>query len=111
VIGHNRISSELEKLPDEVNETHSKLHLDYKFDNGFDPDRIFYRSDHFNFASKGIPILFFFDGMLSGDYHAPGDTVDRINFDLMSRRTQLIFHLAWALAGRDELLARDLGIE
>lgn len=111
VIGHNRISSELEKLADEVNEKHGKLRLDYKFDDGFDPDRIFYRSDHYNFASKGVPILFFFDGMLSGDYHSPGDTIDKINFDLMSRRTQLIFHIAWTLAGRDGLLVRDLAID
>lgn len=108
VIGHNRISSELEKLPAEVNERHGNLHLDYKFDDGFDPERIYYRSDHFNFASKGVPVLFFFDGMLSGDYHSPGDTVDKINFDLMSRRTQLIFHLAWTLADKNGMLARDL---
>lgn len=108
VIGHNRISSELEKLPGEVNEKHGRLHLDYKFDDAFDQERIYYRSDHFNFASKGIPILFFFDGMLSGDYHSPGDTVDKINFELMSRRSQLIFHLAWTLADRNGVLARDL---
>lgn len=108
VIGHDKVSSELGKLNAEVNNRYSGLTLDYKFDNPKDPNRIFFRSDHYNFARKGVPILFFYDGMLQGDYHKPTDTVDKINWELYLKRTRMIFHTAWELANRDDQIARDL---
>lgn len=110
VIGHDKISNELGKLNTEVNEKYTQLVLDYKFDDPADPNRIFFRSDHYNFARKGVPILFFYDGMLKADYHKPTDTVDKINWELYQKRVQMIFHTAWEVANRDKMMDRDLPI-
>jgi Zn-dependent M28 family amino/carboxypeptidase len=90
-----------------VNKKYTGLVLDYKFDDPKDPNRIYYRSDHYNFAKKGIPILFFYDGMLLADYHKPTDTVEKINFELMEKRARMIFHTGWEIANRDDMLKRD----
>ena len=108
VIGHDKLSSELAPINEAANNSFTHLTLDYKFDDPKDVNRIYYRSDHFNFAKKGIPILFFYDGMLKADYHRPTDTVDKINFDLMAKRAQLIFLTAWQIADKDDLLKRDI---
>jgi len=108
VIGHDKLSSELAPINEAANNSFTHLTLDYKFDDPKDVNRIYYRSDHFNFAKKGIPILFFYDGMLKADYHKPTDTVDKINFELMAKRAQLIFLTAWQIAEKDDLLKRDL---
>jgi Zn-dependent M28 family amino/carboxypeptidase len=109
VIGHDKLSSELQGINEGVNNKYIKnLALDYKYDDPKDPNRIYYRSDHYNFAKKGVPILFFYDGMLGPDYHGAGDTVDKIHFDVMSRRTQLVFHTGWVIANRDDMLKRDI---
>jgi hypothetical protein len=107
VIGHDKISSDLPKINEAMNNKYTKLTLDYKFDDPADPNRIYYRSDHYNFARKGVPILFFYDGMLLADYHQPTDTVDKINFDLMNKRVLLVYYTAWEMANRDEMLKRD----
>lgn len=107
VIGHDKLSSDLPKINEGVNNKYTHLTLDYKFDDPNDPERIYYRSDHYNFAKKGVPVLFFYDGMLKADYHQPSDTVDKINFDLMSKRVKMIFYTAWEMANRDEMLKRD----
>jgi hypothetical protein len=106
VIGDDRLSSDLVKITDSVNKRFSTLQLDRRF-NGNDPERFYFRSDHFNFARKGVPIIFYFDGT-HADYHRPTDTVDKINFDLMSKRVKLIFQTAWIAANRDEMLKRDI---
>jgi Zn-dependent M28 family amino/carboxypeptidase len=109
VIGHDKLSSDLQGINEGVNNKYIKnLALDYKYDDPKDPNRIYYRSDHYNFAKKGVPILFFYDGMLGVDYHGAGDTVDKIQFDVMSRRTQLVFHTGWEIANRDDMLKRDI---
>jgi Zn-dependent M28 family amino/carboxypeptidase len=82
--------------------------LDYKFDDPNDPNRIYYRSDHYNFAKKGVPVLFFYDGMLKADYHKPTDDIDKINWTLFEKRAQMIFTTAWDMANRDEMLKRDI---
>lgn len=107
VVGHDKISSEMPIINEAMNNKYSKLNLDYKFDDPQDPHRIYYRSDHYNFARKGVPVLFFYDGMLQADYHQPTDTVDKINWDLYRTRAKMIFHTAWEIANRDELLKRD----
>lgn len=111
VIGHDKLSSELQTINEAANNKYTHLVLDYKYDEPNDPNRIYYRSDHFNFAKKGVPVLFFYDGMLQADYHQPSDTVDKINFDIMSRRAQLIFYTAWDIANRDALLKRDIPLK
>ena len=107
VIGHDKLSSELPIINEGVNNKYTQLVLDYKFDDPADPNRIYFRSDHYNFARKGVPILFFYDGMLKSDYHQPGDTVDKIYWDLYEKRVRMIFHTAWEMANRDSMLKRD----
>ena len=108
VIGHDKLSSELQLINEGVNNQYTHLVFDYKFDDPNDQNRIYYRSDHYNFARKGVPILFFYDGMLQADYHQPTDTVEKINWDLYEKRVRMIFHTAWEIANRDEILKRDI---
>jgi hypothetical protein len=107
VIGNDKLSSDLDPISKAVNEKFTKLELDYKFNDPKDPERIYYRSDHYNFARKGVPIIFFFDG-IHKDYHKPTDTVDKINFDIMEKRARFIFLTAWNMANRDGMLVRDI---
>lgn len=107
VVGDDKLSSDLKPISIAVNNKYPKLELDYKFNDANDPERIYYRSDHYNFAKKGVPIIFYFDG-IHADYHKPSDTVDKINFDVMEKRARLIFHTAWEMANRDEMLKRDI---
>jgi Zn-dependent M28 family amino/carboxypeptidase len=108
VVGHNKISSELPVINEAANNNNTKLVLDYKFDDPNDPERIYYRSDHYNFAVKGIPVLFFYDGMLLADYHKPTDDVEKINWPLYEKRARMIFFTAWEMANRDNMLIRDI---
>ncbi len=108
VIGHDKLSSDLVIINEGVNNKYTKLELDYKFDDPADPNRIFFRSDHYNFARKGVPILFFYDGMLQADYHKTSDTIDKITWSLYEKRVRMIFHTAWEIANRNEMLKRDI---
>ncbi|HMD00614.1 MAG TPA: M28 family peptidase [Ferruginibacter sp.] len=108
VIGHDKLSSDLPIVNEGANNKFTQLKLDYKFDDPNDPNRIYFRSDHYNFARKGVPILFFYDGMLKADYHKPTDTIDKINWDLYEKRVRMIFNTAWEVANRDEMLKRDM---
>jgi Zn-dependent M28 family amino/carboxypeptidase len=107
VIGHDKLSSDLPVINEGANNKYTNLVLDYKFDDPNDKNQIFFRSDHYNFAKKGVPILFFYDGMLKADYHKPTDTVDKINFALLEKRARMIFHTAWEIANRNDMLKRD----
>jgi Zn-dependent M28 family amino/carboxypeptidase len=109
VIGDDRLSSDLANITDSVNTRYSNLQIDRRF-NGNDPQRFYFRSDHYNFARKGVPIIFYFDGT-HADYHRPTDTVDKINFDLMTKRVRLVFHTAWIMANRDAMLKRDIPLK
>jgi hypothetical protein len=100
-IGSEKLSSHLKIISEYANITYSGLNLDYRYDDPKDTNRFYYRSDHYNFAKKGIPIIFYFNGV-HADYHRPTDTVDKIEFDVMAKRTRLIFHTAWILVNRDE---------
>ena len=108
VIGHNKLSSDLPVINEAANKKNTPITLDYKFDDPNDNERIYYRSDHYNFARKGVPVLFFYDGMLKADYHKPTDTVDKINFKLYEKRVRMIFYTAWEIANRDDMLKRDI---
>ncbi len=110
VVGHDKISTDLPRISEAMNNKYAGLTFDYKFDDPNDPHRIYFRSDHYNFARKGVPVLFFYDGMLKSDYHKPTDTVDKINWMLYEKRARMIFHTAWEMANRDEMLVRDLPI-
>ncbi len=97
LVGSDKLSQELHDINESINASYVGLKLDYKFNSPDDPLRIFYRSDHFNFAKNDIPVIFFFSG-LHKDYHKITDTFDKIEFDLIKKRSQLIFLTAWELA-------------
>ena len=109
VVGSDKLSTDLKPISEGNNKKYSKLELDYKFDDPNDPLRIYYRSDHFNFAAKGVPIIFYFDG-IHADYHRPTDTPDKINYDLMEKRAQFVFYTAWDMANRNDMLKRDIAL-
>ncbi len=83
------------------------MDLDRKYNDLKDQNRFYFRSDHYNFARKGVPIIFYFSGV-HADYHRATDTVDKINFGVMEKRARLIFHTAWEIANRNEMLKRDI---
>ncbi|MDB5131835.1 MAG: hypothetical protein JWR02_1584 [Mucilaginibacter sp.] len=96
VIGSSMLSTDLHKANEKANNTYTKLDLDYKYDDPNDPNRFYYRSDHYNFARYGVPIIFYFNGV-HPDYHGVGDEVSKINFPLLAKRAQLVFYTAWDL--------------
>ncbi|MBI9041416.1 M28 family metallopeptidase [Lutibacter sp.] len=106
LIGSDKLSTELHDLSEAMNEKFTKLKLDYKYDDDNDPNRFYYRSDHYNFAKNNIPIIFYFNGTHQ-DYHKPSDTPDKINYELLQKRTQLIFYTAWEIANRDKRVVVD----
>lgn len=110
LIGSDRLSTELHNISEKVNGTYANLELDYTYNDENDPNRFYYRSDHYNFAKYGIPIIFYFNGT-HADYHKPTDTVDKIEFKLMEKRSRLIFHTAWELANRDDRVVVDKEIK
>ena len=106
IIGSDRISQDLHDINHEVNDLYLNIDLDYVFNADDDPNRFYYRSDHYNFAKNGVPAIFYFSGTHE-DYHQPTDTVEKIQYDLLELRTRLIFHTAWELANRNERIKND----
>ncbi len=106
LIGSDKLSQELHDLSEAVNEKYVNLELDYKFNDDNDPNRFYYRSDHYNFAKNNIPVIFYFNGTHE-DYHQPTDTPDKIEYELLSKRTKLIFHTAWEVANREDRITAD----
>ena len=104
VVGDDRLSQELHTLSEATNQQYNPIALDYKFNDPNDPKRIYYRSDHYSFAKRSVPIIFYTSGE-HPEYHKATDDVDKIDFPAMVRRDQLIFHTAWALANRDTRVA------
>jgi Zn-dependent M28 family amino/carboxypeptidase len=100
VIGSDYLSSDLYTICENANKNFININLDYTFNDRNDPNRFYYRSDHYNFAKKGIPSVFLFNGV-HADYHKPTDTPDKIEYDALAKRAQLAFAIAWELANRD----------
>jgi Zn-dependent M28 family amino/carboxypeptidase len=100
IIGSDYLSSDLYNICEEANRNHVKLFLDYKYNDRTDPNRFYYRSDHYNFAKNGVPSVFLFSGV-HADYHKATDDVDKIEFDALTKRTQLAFSIVWELANRE----------
>lgn len=107
VIGSDRLSTELHQINETANEVYTHLDLDYTYNAADDPNRFYYRSDHYNFAKHGIPIIFYFNGV-HPDYHQPTDTVEKIEFDLLAKRAKLVFYTAWQLANQDHRIEVDV---
>ena len=106
LIGSDKLSTDLHKLSEEVNSKYINLDLDYKYNDENDPNRFYYRSDHYNFAKNNIPIIFYFNGT-HADYHKHTDTPDKIEYDLLAKRAKLVFLTAWEIANRDARLVVD----
>jgi hypothetical protein len=106
VIGSDRLSTDLHKISQLTNQKYTQLKYDYKYNDEADPNRFYFRSDHYNFAKNGIPAIFFFNGVHE-DYHQLTDTPDKIEIPLMTKRAKDIFHLVWELANRNDRIRVD----
>ncbi|AZA83422.1 peptidase M28 [Chryseobacterium lactis] len=106
VIGSEMLSSQLKVINEAANKRTNNLELNYKYDDLNDPEQLYYRSDHYNFAKHNIPVAFFFDG-IHEDYHKPTDKPDKIDYQLLEKRTQLVFTTAWDIANRAERIVVD----
>ncbi len=107
VIGSDRLSMGLHNTNEEMNSKYTNLVLDYTYNAEDDPNRYYYRSDHYNFAEKGIPAVFFFNGT-HPDYHRPTDTIEKINFSKMAKIGQLVYHTAFELADKEQRIKVDV---
>ncbi|MDA9057375.1 M28 family peptidase [Flavobacteriaceae bacterium] len=110
LIGSDKLSTDLHKLSEEMNTKYTNIELDYTYNDENDPNRFYYRSDHYNFAKNNIPIIFYFNGT-HADYHKATDTPDKIEYDLLENRTRLVFHTAWELANREDAVRVDKAME
>ncbi len=106
LIGSDKLSTELHELSEAANAKYTKLKLDYTYNDENDPNRFYYRSDHYNFAKNNIPIIFYFNGT-HPDYHRPTDTVDKIHFPKLEKISRLVFYTAWEIANRENRLVAD----
>jgi Zn-dependent M28 family amino/carboxypeptidase len=97
VVGSKMMSTALGELSESVNKSYYNLSFNYKYDDPNDPNRFFFRSDHFNYAQKGIPIIFYFDGEHE-DYHRVTDQVEKIDFEKMQKVARTVYAMAWELA-------------
>ena len=101
LIGSDFLSHDLHDVNVRVSEKHSHLILDLKYNSVDDPNKFYYRSDHYNFAKNDIPSVFYFTGVHE-DYHKTTDTVDKIMFEKLSKVAKHIFYTAWEIANQEE---------
>ncbi len=102
VIGADRISTDLHNMVVDTNATFAKeLDLDFEYNDPADPNSFYTRSDHYSYASKGIPIAFFFTGTHL-DYHCVTDSVDRILFPKLVQIAQLVYQAGFNVANSDK---------
>ncbi len=107
LIGSDKLSTELHNISEAANTKYTNMALDYTFNDPEDPNRYYYRSDHYNFAKNNIPVIFYFAGVHE-DYHKPTDTVDKILFDKTTNVAKLVFHTAWQLSNQDKRIEVDV---
>ena len=105
LIGSDKISKDLHVINEQVNHKHIKFRLDYTYNKDDDPNRFYYRSDHYNFAKNNVPVIFYFGG-LHEDYHKPTDEVDKIDFTKLEKVTKFVFLTAWELAYRKKVIKK-----
>ncbi|KAA9331493.1 M28 family peptidase [Hymenobacter busanensis] len=106
LVGSDKLSSELHAINEAMNKQYTQLDLDYRYNDPADPERVYYRSDHYNFAKHRVPVIFYTTGD-HADYHQETDEVDKIEFPLMEKRDRLVFHTAWELVNRDQRIVVD----
>ncbi len=107
IIGGDRTSLDLHNLNEQANAESVNIELDYTFNDPKDPNRYYYRSDHYNFVKNGIPAIFYFSG-IHDDYHKPTDTVDKIDFDKMKTIIELVYRTSWMIVNRPDRIVSDL---
>jgi Zn-dependent M28 family amino/carboxypeptidase len=106
-VGADRISTELHNILIDANAALAKsMTINFELNDPSDSERIYYRSDHYSYAAKGIPIIFF-TTFLHADYHRPSDEMEKINFEKMARIGQLIYETGRRAANLDHVLVRD----
>ena len=106
LIGSDKLSQDLHQLSEAVNRTYTKITLDYTYNDENDPNRFYYRSDHYNFARYDVPVIFYFSGVHK-DYHQPTDTPDKIMYGKAAHISKLVFYTAWQIANRPEPIRSD----
>ena len=106
LLGSDRLSKELHYISEKVNSSYFNIDLDYRYNIEGEINNYYERSDHYNFAKIGIPVIFYFNGEHQ-DYHLPTDTPDKIDYILLEKRTKLIFVTAWQIANQDNRLVVD----
>ncbi len=107
IIGSDFLSTQLHNINEAAAKNYTNIKLDYKFNTTSDPNRFYYRSDHYNFAKNNIPVIFYFNGT-HPDYHKPTDDIEKINFPILTERTKLVFHTLWILANQDARIKVDV---
>ena len=107
LVGSERISTELHNLSEQANAAlPRRMTLDYEYNDIADTESLYTRSDHYSYASKGVPVIFYTTG-LHRDYHAVTDEVDKIEFAKMARIAELVHSTATRVANLDHVPARD----
>ena len=107
LIGSDRISTELHNLCVDANAGLGRpLNLNFEMNDPADPEGFYYRSDHYSYARKGIPVVFLTTG-LHPDYHANTDGTDKIDWAKMTRITQLVYAIGSKVANLDHAPVRD----
>ena len=107
LVGSRRLSTELGDLIETVNNTEPKpFTFDYQFDANGHPENIYCRSDHYNYARWGIPVVFFTTG-LHGDYHQVTDEPQYIDYPHMARIGQFVHNVAVKVANQDRRIVVD----
>lgn len=106
LIGSDMLSTELHFISEAVNKEFTNLNLNYKYNEENQHNRYYYRSDHYNFAKHNIPVIFYFNGEHE-DYHEVTDTPDKIEYDILEKRTKLVFATAWQLANQENRIIVD----
>jgi peptidase M28-like protein len=106
VIGADKLSTELNKISEQTNTETTRMKFDYTYNDESHPQRFYYRSDHYNYAKHGVPIIFYFTGV-HRDYHRTTDDVEKIDFEKMERITRMVFATGWRVVNLDHRLVVD----
>ncbi|HKQ09166.1 MAG TPA: M28 family peptidase [Blastocatellia bacterium] len=106
LIGSDKLSSELHRLSEATDNEMAHLKFDYRYNDEKHPERLYYRSDHYNYAKHGVPVIFYFTG-LHRDYHRTTDDVDKIDFEKMEHIARMVFATGWRVANLDHRVVVD----
>ena len=101
IIGSDKLSTDLHNTSEFANSKYVNMELDYTYNEPGDPNRFYYRSDHYNFAKNSIPSIFYFSG-LNEDYHKHTDTMEKLSYKKIESLTKLIFYTAWELSNAEK---------